>query len=114
MTKEKFKYVFLKTSKAYYSCLGNGNEESFLPAENAPFFNYSSFDSSINNITVFNDSVRNGMNITIENNSGILKPMKAVVRLQRLEKEFKACTDAFVFFDYLDKNGNLYYRETCG
>lgn len=111
MTKEKFKYVFLKTSKAYYSCLGNGNEESFLPAENAPFFNYSSFDSSINNITVFNDSVRNGMNITIENNSGILKPMKAVVRLQRLEKEFKACTDAFVFFDYLDKNGNLYYRE---
>lgn len=111
MTKEKFNYVFLKTSKEYYSCLGNGNEESFLPAEDVPFFDYASVASSLNDITVFNDTVRNGMNIAIENNSGIFKPMKAVVRLQRLEKEFKACTDAFVFFDYLDKNGNLYYRE---
>ncbi len=111
MTKEKFNYVFLKTSKEYYGCLGNGNEESFLPAEDVPFFDYASVASSLNDITVFNDTVRNGMNIAIENKSGILKPMKAVVRLQRLEKEFKACTDAFVFFDYLDKNGNLYYRE---
>ncbi|MBS1765185.1 MAG: hypothetical protein JSS90_09485 [Bacteroidetes bacterium] len=114
MTREKFKYVFLKTSKEYYGCLGNGNEESYLPAEAKPFFTYPlnhSAPTNTDSVFVFDAAHLKNAMITIENNSNILQPMKAVVSLQRLEKEFKACTDAFVIFDYTNKDGNLYYRE---
>ena len=119
MNFKKYSYVFLKTSSDYFASVGNGNEEAYLPQQDAPFYTTLLFPeitesptSKLSSLTFrFDKQTNRNAWLTIPSATNLQQPMKAIVSLQRKEHEFKACTQATVCFDYADKNGNVYYNE---
>jgi hypothetical protein len=122
MTFEKYQYVFLKTSDEYIASVGNGNEESYLPPVDTPFYQNTSLLSDLaydstgvsgydSDNLEFNAAIKNRIIAFIPLSDYVLHPMMAKVSLKRIENEFKACTAAEVCFDYVNANGVIYYHE---
>lgn len=123
MTKEKYAYVFLKTSPEYYYCLGDGVEETYLAKQERPFQltenNFTTlpqgwedrptFAVNGNEVALLNDTIEYGPTLVVKANSPeFSQPFFLKVYLDRYENEFKACTKSVIMVEYISADGNIY------
>lgn len=123
MTKEKYAYVFFKTSPEYYNCLGDGVEETYLPKQAKPFLSAENnfadpsknweycpvFMSNGNAVALLNDTIEYGPTLLIKADSPeYFQPFFLKVYLDRYENEFKACTKSLIMVDYVAADGAIY------
>jgi hypothetical protein len=108
MSREKYAYVFLKSSPNYYNCLGGGNEDHYMPLEEKPFIH-----TKIKTPVIFSAGVDSYSLLEFTDTSGSMsKPSFFVASLSRLEKEINACQKALVIITYIDAYGSSYFSNS--
>ncbi len=109
MNKEKYAYVFLKSSPHYINCLGGGNEDHYLPLNPKPVLQHTQLD----NIFKFDSNQEFGCTFEFTDTAGIIsQPVFFKASLSRLETQTDACRNALVVVEYANSKGETYYYNS--